>query len=241
VSRCRAFGVSAAVIIAVLAMVATARHGKAQSAADDSEETSGRTLKQTEGAVDRALEEATDVARADARLRGGDSTNPDRALGPLLAHERETPFQTLEGELKRPIEGEEATYDYGRRRQKESVSYVRHTGLTWRIEAGTDVVVVASGTVVWVGEMTGYGPVVIVDHGDKFVSLYAHLSRTAVEAGEELDAGDRIGAVGEAGSLEGPKLYFELRRGEQPIDPAPWLKSLDDEESSSEQADGAEQ
>lgn len=232
---------SAAVIVAVFAMVASARQGKAQSPADASEEPSGRMLKQTEGAVDRAIEQATDVARADARLQSSESPDPDRALGPLLEHERETPFQRLEGDLTRPIEGQEATYDYGRRRQKESVSYVRHTGMTWRIEAGTDVVVVASGTVAWVGEMKGYGPVVIVDHGDKYVSLYAHLSRTAVEAGEELDAGDRIGAVGEAGSLEGPKLYFELRRGEQPIDPAPWLKSLDDEESSSEQADGAEQ
>ncbi len=240
-SRCRSFGVSVAVIIAVFAMVASAGQGKAQSPADASEEASEGTLKQTEVAVDRAIEQATDVARADARLRGSESPDPDRALGPLLEHERETSFRTLEGELTRPIEGEEATYDYGRRRQKASVSYVRHTGLTWRIESGTDVLVVASGTVAWVGEMKGYGPVVIVDHGDKFVSLYAHLSRTAVEAGEELDAGDRIGAVGEAGSLEGPKLYFELRRGEQPIDPAPWLKPLDDEELTSDQADGAEQ
>jgi septal ring factor EnvC (AmiA/AmiB activator) len=180
-------------------------------------------------AMGRRLDRATQMARAEANLRTSGSMQPNRAVGPLVRHDRDKPFRQLKGELARPIEGQPATIDFGRRQQQGSVSYVRHTGLTWRVDAGTDVRSVATGTVAWVGEMEGYGPLVMINHGDGYVSLYAHLETQAVEAGEEVQPGGVIGAVGEAGSLEGPKLYFEIRRGEQPIDPAPWLTPLPSE------------
>jgi septal ring factor EnvC (AmiA/AmiB activator) len=68
----------------------------------------------------------------------------------------------------------------------------------------------------------GYGLMVVIDHGDKHHTLYAHLGEARVEAGRHVAAGEIVGTVGTS-SLEGPGLYFEFRREGRPQDPLEWL------------------
>jgi murein DD-endopeptidase MepM/ murein hydrolase activator NlpD len=101
--------------------------------------------------------------------------------------------------------------------------YVRTTGYTYDIEEGREVKATSRGLVVFAGSQTGYGRTVVVDHGSGYHSVYAHLSAAKVRAGQRVSRGDVLGESGSTGSLSGPRLYFELRKGGEPIDPAPWF------------------
>jgi septal ring factor EnvC (AmiA/AmiB activator) len=100
---------------------------------------------------------------------------------------------------------------------------VPHPG--WDIEAdfGAEIVSIFGGRVVFSDWMRGYGLTAIVDHGGGLLSIYAHASVLVVEPGEQVSRGQRIGAVGDTGSLSGPFLYFELRVDGKPTDPQRWL------------------
>lgn len=97
-------------------------------------------------------------------------------------------------------------------------------GIDLRAAEGSEVVSVAQGTVVYSGWLKGYGTLVIIDHGGSYHSLYAHLAESQVEVGNAVEEGEAIGTVGDTGSLKGPYLYFEIRKGGQAVDPQPWLK-----------------
>ena len=74
------------------------------------------------------------------------------------------------------------------------------------------------------GWFAGYGRMVILDHGDGFFTVSGHLDEIGVELGQLLAAGDPLGSAGETGSLTGARLYFEIRRGAEALDPAEWLR-----------------
>lgn len=97
----------------------------------------------------------------------------------------------------------------------------------WRIaaEAGTPVVAVAHGRVAFSDWLKGYGLIVILDHGDGYMSLYAQNDSLRRDVGEWVDAGDVLASVGSSGGQSRPALYFELRRASQPIDPRGWFPS----------------
>jgi murein DD-endopeptidase MepM/ murein hydrolase activator NlpD len=65
---------------------------------------------------------------------------------------------------------------------------------------------------------------ILVNHGDGFYTMYAHLSAIGVSVGQEVDAGAVLGRSGDSGSLKGPILHFEVRRGGAPLDPMDWLQ-----------------
>jgi septal ring factor EnvC (AmiA/AmiB activator) len=75
------------------------------------------------------------------------------------------------------------------------------------------------------GWFRGFGRIVILDHGDDYFSVSGHLSEMAVAVGDRVGRGAVIGAVGDTGSLSGPQLYFEIRRGGEALDPREWLRS----------------
>jgi septal ring factor EnvC (AmiA/AmiB activator) len=83
---------------------------------------------------------------------------------------------------------------------------------------------VADGGVRFAGWFRGYGQIVILDHGDQFFTVYGHLDEIGPGVGDAVRAGREIGKAGETGSLTGPKLYFEIRRGGVPEDPGAWLR-----------------
>ncbi len=102
-----------------------------------------------------------------------------------------------------------------------------HLGLDIGILNSLDVKAAAAGTVTETGYLAGYegyGNVVLVDVGDGFSTLYAHLSSADVAHGQWVAAGKRLGSAGCTGSCTGTHLHFELRRDGVPVDPAPFLR-----------------
>ena len=99
----------------------------------------------------------------------------------------------------------------------------RSDGVLIAAPAGTAVKAVADGTVVFADWMTGYGNILIVDHGNGYMSLYAHNDGLLRAAGDSVRRGDALAAVGSSGGQERPALYFELRRNGAPVNPSGWL------------------
>ena len=94
------------------------------------------------------------------------------------------------------------------------------------IGAATDTPMraVADGQVVFAEWMSGYGLLCIVDHGNGYMSLYAHNDALMKDVGSNVKRGDAVGSVGNSGGQGRPALYFELRRGGKPVNPTVWLR-----------------
>jgi len=78
--------------------------------------------------------------------------------------------------------------------------------------------------VVFADRFSGYGKMMIIDHGQRYYSVYAHLSDLLKKPGEAVRRGDPIGLVGDSDSLAGARLYFEIRKDGKPVDPLPWFR-----------------
>jgi len=89
---------------------------------------------------------------------------------------------------------------------------------------GKAVQAVLAGQVIYTGWFKGYGNLIIIDHGQELYTLYAHVLDIEVREGEDVRQGQRIGTVGDTGSLAGPRLYFEVRYQGRPQDPEQWLR-----------------
>jgi murein DD-endopeptidase MepM/ murein hydrolase activator NlpD len=99
-----------------------------------------------------------------------------------------------------------------------------HQGVDIDAAYGSAVVAAQRGTVIAAGwGQTGYGRVVQIDHGDGFVTLYAHLSAISVSAGQVVAQGDKIGAVGASGAVTAAHLHYEVHVNGVPRNPMPWL------------------
>ncbi len=101
---------------------------------------------------------------------------------------------------------------------------VPHPGLDIEAAEGQPFRSVFDGRIAYAAPLAGYGLTVVVDHGNGVVSIYAHAQVLVVAAGQDVVRGQDLGKVGDSGSLRGPYLYFELRRGGKPVDPATWLR-----------------
>jgi septal ring factor EnvC (AmiA/AmiB activator) len=97
-------------------------------------------------------------------------------------------------------------------------------GLLIAAAAGTPVKAVADGTVVYAEWMTGYGLLLIVDHGNGYMSLYAHNDALLKDVGDAVKRGDAVSTVGTSGGHGRAALYFELRRNGAPVNPGAWLR-----------------
>lgn len=100
----------------------------------------------------------------------------------------------------------------------------RSDGLLIGAGAGSNVSAVADGDVVYAEWMTGYGLLLIVDHGNGYMSLYAHNDALLRDVGEHVRKGQSVATVGSSGGHGRPALYFELRRNGQPVNPGVWLR-----------------
>ena len=143
-----------------------------------------------------------------------------------IAKNEETPtnayagsnFSSLKGKLNLPVRGD-VTNRFGSSRSDTGVSW---KGLFIRANEGSDVKSVASGRVVFVDWMRGFGNLIIVDHGSGYMSLYGNNQAVLKQVGDEVNAGDNIAAVGNTGGNESNGLYYELRRASKPFDPLSW-------------------
>ena len=134
---------------------------------------------------------------------------------PALA---DTAFASLKGKLNLPVRGD-IVNKFGSAREDSGVSW---KGLFIRASEGSEVKAIASGTVVFADWLRGFGNLVIVDHGDGYMSLYGNNQALLKNVGDEVDPGDSIASVGNSGGNADPGLYFEIRHRSKPFDPLGW-------------------
>ncbi|HSM94618.1 MAG TPA: M23 family metallopeptidase [Rhizomicrobium sp.] len=105
----------------------------------------------------------------------------------------------------------------------------RNDGINIAAPAGTPIHASADGVVTYAGnELKGYGNLILIKHGDTYVTAYAHTSSIGVARGQRVAKGDVIGTVGETGDVSEPQLHFEIRRNMKPIDPRAVLTASND-------------
>lgn len=100
---------------------------------------------------------------------------------------------------------------------------VHQNGIIIGAGAGTPVKAVHQGRIVFADWIRGFGNLLIIDHGDHIMTLYAHLQRFTRGPGEKVATGDVIGHVGDSGGQQRAALYFEVRRNGKPINPRRWI------------------
>jgi septal ring factor EnvC (AmiA/AmiB activator) len=134
------------------------------------------------------------------------------------------PIPAFKGNLPWPVAGR-VRVAFGRRKHPKFDTYTVENGIEIDAREGAPVAAVHEGTVAFADRFRGYGLMVVVDHGGKHHTLYAHLADLRVEAGQRVAAGQVLGTVGSG--VEGPGLYFEVRFHGRPEDPAEWLDRTD--------------
>ncbi len=132
-------------------------------------------------------------------------------------------FGTFRGVLPWPTEGR-LVVPYGAQVNPRFGTRTFKSGIDIEAGEGTDITAVYAGRVVYTGWFKGYGNLIILDHGNEYYTLYAHVAEIGVKEGEEVRQGQRLGTVGDTGSLAGPRLYFEVRYQGKPQDPEQWLR-----------------
>ncbi len=132
----------------------------------------------------------------------------------------EARFSRLKGLLRLPVRGE-LMNRYGTPREGGGLSW---KGLFIRAPEGTEVRAVAQGTVAFSDWLRGFGNLVIVDHGEGYMSLYSNNESLYKQAGDRVKTGEVIASVGNSGGQESPGVYFELRHQSRPINPSAWIK-----------------
>jgi murein DD-endopeptidase MepM/ murein hydrolase activator NlpD len=117
-----------------------------------------------------------------------------------------------------PVDGQ-VTSPYGWRHSR------RHTGVDIGAPRGTPVLAALSGEVVFSGWSGAYGNMVILEHADGLMTVYAHHEANLVSKGDKVKGGDVIGRVGTTGRADGPHVHFEVRRGSYADNPMLYLTS----------------
>jgi septal ring factor EnvC (AmiA/AmiB activator) len=132
-------------------------------------------------------------------------------------------FGALRGTLPWPADGRLVSA-FGPQVHPRFGTRTFRNGVDIQAAQGTEVAAVYAGHVVYTGWFKGYGNLIILDHSNDYYTLYAHVADIHVKEGEDVRQGQRIGTVGDTGSLDGPRLYFEVRYQGRPLDPAEWLR-----------------
>jgi septal ring factor EnvC (AmiA/AmiB activator) len=132
-------------------------------------------------------------------------------------------FASLRGRLAWPADGR-VVAEYGPQVNPRFGTKTFRNGIDIEAGEGSNIAAVFPGQVVYTGWFRGYGNLIIVDHGGEYYTVYAHAADIRVTEGDEVKQGQIIGTVGDTGSLQGPRLYFEVRHEGKPQDPTQWLR-----------------
>jgi septal ring factor EnvC (AmiA/AmiB activator) len=179
------------------------------------EETLARQAREAEEARQRAL-----LAQREEQPR---STNKP-ASGPLVSTGANYggPFASARGKLPWPVNGR-LVARYGTPRGGDSRT--KWDGVMIGASAGSQVRAIHGGRVVFADWLRGAGLLVILDHGNGYLSLYGHNQSLLKDAGDVVQAGEAISTVGNSGGQDTPALYFAIRQQGRAIDPAQWCRA----------------
>lgn len=170
------------------------------------------TLRRNETRLGRLIEQlGRIVTRKPPSPRARNERLPDSSLA--------GPFEVLKGKLRLPVRGE-LSNRFGSPRSDG--------GLTWKglfitARAGEEVRAIAAGRVIFADWLRGFGNLLIIDHGNAYMSLYGNNESLYKRVGEAIRGGDPIATVGNTGGNTNSGLYFELRHEGKPLDPLRWV------------------
>ena len=181
------------------------RRVKAVSAIDSQIKARGGELKRLES-------QAGSLEKLIANLR--------KALesGPVA---KQAPFEPLRGKLPWPVQQGRVLARFGQPRAGGSLKW---QGMLVGTDRGARVRAPFGGRVVYADWLPGMGLMLVLDHGQGYMSLYGHNEELFRKVGDTVAAGDVIASVGDSGGHQTPALYFEVRRGREPVNPENWLQ-----------------
>ncbi|HNH90150.1 MAG TPA: peptidoglycan DD-metalloendopeptidase family protein [Thiobacillaceae bacterium] len=178
------------------------------------------TLARDEKRLTRLIEKLARLAAASA-AKPAASQKPgqkvDRVADASLAG---LDFVRLKGKLALPVAGE-ILHKFGANRDGGGPAW---KGLFIRARQGQEVRAIGSGKVAFADWLRGFGNLLVIDHGDGYLSLYSNNESLYKQPGEPVRAGDVVAAVGATGGQDEPGLYFELRHQGKPFDPLAWVR-----------------
>jgi septal ring factor EnvC (AmiA/AmiB activator) len=134
---------------------------------------------------------------------------------------KQAPFEPLRGKLPWPVQQGKVLARFGQPRAGGSLKW---QGMLIGTDRGARVRAPFAGRVAYADWLPGMGLMIVLDHGGGYLSLYGHNEEVFRKVGEPVTAGDVIGAVGDTGGHNQPALYFEVRRGREPVNPENWLQ-----------------
>ena len=141
---------------------------------------------------------------------------PDRNISQLS-------FSAHKGLLIMPVKGKIINLFGPYKNPKYDVTNFR-SGIDIKADHGEPIRSVFKGKVIYSNWFKGYGNMIIIDHGNSYYTVYAHMEETFKSKGDEVIAGEVIATVGDTGSMRGAKLYFEVRHHGKPMNPLKWLQ-----------------
>ncbi|WP_439860644.1 murein hydrolase activator EnvC family protein [Pseudomonas sp. MBLB4136] len=182
-----------------------------------------KTIEATLARQAREAEEARQRALAEARQRPRQD-DPASAAGPLVSAGATYggPFAQARGKLPWPVDGR-LVARYGAPRGGDART--KWDGVLIGAAAGSQVRAVHGGRVVFADWLRGAGLLVILDHGNGYLSLYGHNQSLLKDPGDLVKAGEPIATVGTSGGQDTPALYFAIRQQGRPSDPAQWCRA----------------
>ena len=195
------------------------------------EETLARQAREAEEARKRALlaeQESQRQRDAQARAQAGSDAAPKKpktTLGPMVSSSGETfggAFSAARGKLPWPVNGR-LLARFGETRGGDARA--KWDGVMISASVGSQVRAVHGGRVVFADWLRGAGLLVILDHGNGYLSLYGHNQSLLKRAGDIVKAGDAISTVGDSGGQDNAGLYFAIRQQGRPSDPAQWCRA----------------
>ena len=177
------------------------------------------------------------IARLNEQIRNQENTLSDlqssrdrienllKSLGELLADipaspADRRPFKTLKGHLPWPVHGPMLAR-FGEAKPRGGL---RWKGVWIGADYGVPVRAVSHGRIAFADWLQGFGFIIIIDHGDGFMSLYGHNEALTRQVGEWVQAGEVIASVGDSGGQPRSGLYFEIRQRGKPVNPAQWCR-----------------
>ncbi len=134
---------------------------------------------------------------------------------------KQAPFEPLRGKLPWPVQQGRVLARFGQPRAGGSLKW---QGMLVGTERGARVRAPFAGRVVYADWLPGMGLMLVLDHGQGYMSLYGHNEELFRKIGDRVESGDVIASVGDSGGHNTPALYFEVRRGREPVNPEQWLQ-----------------
>lgn len=135
----------------------------------------------------------------------------------------EKPFAALKGLLMMPVKGKIVSFFGTSQDRKLKVTRIQ-SGINIEADRGEPIRAVYSGRTLFSSWFKGFGNMLIIDHGDHYYTVYAHLEEQFKSKGDPVETGEVVATVGDTGSLTGAGLHFEIRHHGKPMNPMDWIK-----------------